>query len=131
MTTFVLVPGSGGASSDWQLLGPELRRLGHESIAVDLPAGDEAAGLEAGPAPEQAGKPFAEPWPLDAWPGVPTRVLAGRDDRLFPLGFQTRVARERLGITPEVVRGGHMCALSFPAELAANLHRGLELSPAA
>jgi hypothetical protein len=23
-----------------------------------------------------------QPWPLASWPGVPTRVLIGRDDRL-------------------------------------------------
>jgi pimeloyl-ACP methyl ester carboxylesterase len=28
---------------------------------------------------------FAQPWPLAAWPDVPTTVLAGRDDRLFSL----------------------------------------------
>ena len=229
MTTFVLVPGAGGAASDWHRLVPELRRLGHEAIAVSLPAGDEEAGLEAyadvivaaaagrpevvlvahsmgglsapltcdrlpvrqvvllnamipvpgetggdwwaatgqrearrafdvqegrdpdaefddlvyfyhdvpqqvvadvtaGPDPEQAGRPFAEPWPLAAWPDVPTRVLVARDDRVFPPEFQTRLAQERLGITPEIVPGGHMCALSFPAELAANLDRGLGLT---
>ena len=33
-----------------------------------------------------------------AWPEVPIHVLAGADDRLFPAGFQRRVARERLGV---------------------------------
>jgi hypothetical protein len=27
---------------------------------------------------------FGEPWPLDSWPAVPTRVIAPREDRLFP-----------------------------------------------
>ena len=61
---------------------------------------------------------FSQPWPLPAWPGVPTRVLAGRDDRFFPLALQQRVARERLGIAAEQVRGGHLGALSHPAALA-------------
>jgi pimeloyl-ACP methyl ester carboxylesterase len=61
---------------------------------------------------------FSEPWPLTAWPAVPTRVLSGRDDRLFPLLLQQRVARERLGIEAEVVPGGHLGALSHPAALA-------------
>ncbi len=49
---------------------------------------------------------------------MPTRVLAGRDDRFFPLALQRRVARERLGLDVAEVPGGHLCALSRPAELA-------------
>jgi pimeloyl-ACP methyl ester carboxylesterase len=65
--------------------------------------------------------PLDEPWPLASWPDVPTRVLAGRHDRMFPLDFQRRVARERLGIEAEAVDGGHMLALSNPAALADRL----------
>ena len=68
------------------------------------------------------GQPFA----LNAWPDVPTRVLAGRDDRLFPVDFQRRVARERLGIEADVIDGGHMVALGHPRELA---ERPRALSP--
>lgn len=35
-----------------------------------------------------------------------TVVLAGRDDRLFPLAFQRRIARERLGRPVTVLDGG-------------------------
>ena len=52
---------------------------------------------------------------------VPTRVLAGRHDRMFPLDFQRRVARERLAIDVEEIDGGHMLALSNPAGLADRL----------
>src|SRR5688500_8452712 len=44
-TTYVLVPGAGGAAWYWHRLVPELRRLGHEAVAVELPAGDDRAGL--------------------------------------------------------------------------------------
>ncbi|MYW03557.1 alpha/beta hydrolase, partial [Streptomyces sp. SID3343] len=64
---------------------------------------------------------FAKPWPLSAWPDVPTRVLVGTDDRFFPAGFQRRVARERLGITPDELPGGHLLALARPVELADRL----------
>ena len=64
---------------------------------------------------------LGEPSPLRAWPDVPTRVLIGRDDRLFPPGFLRRVARERLGITPDEIDGGHAPALSRPVELADRL----------
>jgi thioesterase domain-containing protein len=221
MSTFVLVPGAGGAAWYWHLVVAELERRGHEGIAVDLPSGDPAAGLadyvdavvaatggrtgvvvvgqslggfsaplacrplraiglvlvnamipapgetagewweatgfeaaitgaaardgrdlEADPdqretmfhdvSPEVTAEAFARPfeqedgimadaWPLDGWPDVPTRVLATRDDRFFPVEFQRRVARERLRIEPDELPGGHLVALSRPVELADHL----------
>ncbi|MFF1633367.1 alpha/beta fold hydrolase [Leifsonia sp. NPDC058248] len=61
---------------------------------------------------------FATPCAFDAWPDVPTRVIAGRDDRFFPLGFQRRVAAERLGLPVDEVDGGHLAALSHPEQVA-------------
>jgi pimeloyl-ACP methyl ester carboxylesterase len=69
----------------------------------------------------QSGTPFEKPWPLPAWPDVPTRFLLCRDDRLFPAPFQRRVVRERLGIVPDEMDGGHLPALSRPVELADRL----------
>ena len=46
------------------------------------------------PEPAMSDTPFEQPWPLQRWPDVPTRVIAGSDDRLFPLEFQRRVTRE-------------------------------------
>lgn len=54
---------------------------------------------------------------IDRWPQVTTQVIAAADDRFFPLAFQQRVARERLGVEPRVVPGGHLVALSRPAAL--------------
>lgn len=65
----------------------------------------------------QSMTPFTQPWPSDRWPDVSTRVVSGRDDRLFPVDFQRRVAQERLGINPDVVPGGHLVALSQPESL--------------
>jgi pimeloyl-ACP methyl ester carboxylesterase len=219
---FVLIPGAGGAAWYWGRVEQELRRRGHDAVAVDLPATDDAAGLAeyadavvaaAAPFPgavalvaqsmggltaalvcerrpvslivlvngmipspgetggewwdnvgqaaamrendlregrapdagfdpfthflhdlpgdvvdesaahqgEQSGTPFAEAWPLDAWPDVPTRVLVGRDDRFFPAAFQRRIAEERLGITPDEMPGGHLVALARPAQVAERL----------
>jgi pimeloyl-ACP methyl ester carboxylesterase len=71
---------------------------------------------------DQSGTPFEEPWPLAAWPDVPTRFLQGREDRLFPLEFQRRVVAERLpGVEVEELPGGHLLALSRPVELATAL----------
>ncbi len=220
--TFVLIPGAGGEAWYWHRLVAELERRGHDSVAVELPAGDDDAGWaeyaaavvaaagglddvvlvaqsmggftaplvcdrlpvrqlvllnamipapgETGGAwwentghskahaelataqgrvvgdgidvmvdffhdvpddvmaaamergdPDQSETPFAQVWPLDRWPDVPTRVLAGRDDRLFPLEFQRRVARERLGLSTDEIPGGHLVALSRPVELAERL----------
>jgi hypothetical protein len=48
-----------------------------------------------------------------------------RDDRFFPADFQRRVVRERLGIVPDEMDGGHLPALSRPHELAQRLLRYL------
>jgi hypothetical protein len=186
-TTYVLIPGAGGSAWYWHRLVAELHRRGHDAVAVNLPAGDDSAGLveyadavvdaigdrtqlilvaqsmagfiaplvcdrvvvdllvllnamvpapgespgdwwantghaqaRAAPVdvlddffhdvppevtaeamrqgePVQSGTPFTQPWPLKRWPDVPTRFLQGRDDRFFPLEFQRRVVRERLG----------------------------------
>lgn len=220
MATFVLVPGAGGGTWFWHKLIPELKARGHQAIPVDLPTGDESAGLKEyadtivatgqnkGPVvlvaqsmagfsapmacdrlpvellvlvnpmvpapgetpgeywtntgqqqaaaeyaasqgrpaefdliqtffhdvlteiteeamaqgePPQADKPFSEPWPLTEWPDVATKFIQGREDRLFPLTFQQRVAKERLGITVDAIPGGHLNALSQPAAMANQL----------
>jgi pimeloyl-ACP methyl ester carboxylesterase len=85
----------------------------------DVPSEVAAAG-EAHQYPE-ADIAFGQPCAIDRWPDVPTRVIAGGDDRFFPLEFQRRVAGERLGTGIDVVPGGHLTALSRPAELAGQL----------
>lgn len=220
MATYVLVPGAGGRAWYWHRLAPELRERGHDVVAVDLPAGDDSAGLpeyadtvvkaidgrsdlvlvaqsmggltaplvcervpvdllvmlnamvpspgETGgewwentgqskamsdqavregrsaefdadeyffhDVPEdvraealsqgespQSSTPFAQPWPLREWPSTPTVFLQGREDRLFPLEFQRRVVRDRLGIPVDDMPGGHLIALSQPKVLADRL----------
>lgn len=66
---------------------------------------------------------LGEPSPLSAWPDVPTAVVLCRDDRLLPPSFVRRVARERLGVTPDEIPGGHTPALSHPVELTDALLR--------
>jgi pimeloyl-ACP methyl ester carboxylesterase len=86
----------------------------------DLPA-ELRAEAQARTWQDQSSTPLDEPWPLPAWPTVPTRVLAGRHDRMSPLAFQRRVARERLGVAVDEIDGGHMVAMSSPGELADRL----------
>jgi pimeloyl-ACP methyl ester carboxylesterase len=214
MATYVLIPGANDTAWSWSFVAAELRERGHDAIAVDLPCGDDSAGLteytdtvieaigdrtdlvviahslgaftaplvcarvpaqllvlaagmvprpgetasewwttsgyvEAtrdGPhhgddtialfmhdvapdraaemlarGPGQSGTPMGEPWPLDAWPDVPTRYLLFRDDRFFPADFARRLARERLGVVADEIDGSHCAYLSRPEELAARL----------
>ncbi len=71
--------------------------------------------------PHQSESIFRSKCEFARWPAVPTRVVVGRDDRFFPLEFQKRVAHERLGISADKMPGGHLVALSQPAELSARL----------
>jgi pimeloyl-ACP methyl ester carboxylesterase len=79
------------------------------------------------PEPQQSDTPFGQVWPLDRWPDIPTRVIVGSEDRLFPLDFQRQVVRDRLGLEVEVMPGGHLMALSQPQELASRLLAGVSL----
>jgi pimeloyl-ACP methyl ester carboxylesterase len=78
----------------------------------------------------QAATPMREPHPLRRWPDVPTRVVLARQDRFFPVDWQRGVVRERLGIEPDEIDGGHCVALSRPEELVTLLET-LRLSTAA
>jgi pimeloyl-ACP methyl ester carboxylesterase len=69
----------------------------------------------------EVSKAMGEPWPLAAWPDVPTRYLLCRDDRAFPADFIRLMVERRLGITPDEIDGGHTPALSRPKELADRL----------
>lgn len=216
MTTFALIHGAGGWASYWDLVRAELDRLGHSSIAMDLPCdkpsalGDYTAAVvdaigdstdnivlvaqslagfiaplvteqipvdeivllaamvprpgESGnewwvntghadavaaqglpddspetvfthdvpeeilgalpPPRDQTGTLFEEPWPLECWPDVPTRFLLCRDDRFFPRQWLGTIVRDRLGIEPTEIPGGHCAFLSQPTALAAELVRG-------
>lgn len=220
MTRFVLIPGAGGAGWYWSRVVPLLEAAGHETVAVDLPADDEAAGLpeyadlvaaecadrddivlvaqslggftaplvaertpirvlvftnamipEPGETPNLWGDTvhsneariaaaeangYSTDFDLETYflHDVPpeiaaeleqhergessnvfegacdfttlpatVRVLVGADDRLFPVEFQRRVARDRLGIEADVLPGGHLMALSNPDGVAAYLNR--------
>jgi hypothetical protein len=131
-----MIPAPGQTAGQWwaavnhaEAIAPLTRRLGpmstwgaeelSEVLLHDVPA-DIASVAEqfiGAPGPGM----FREPWPLRAWPEVPTRVLAPREDRLFPLSFQPRVAHERLGLLVEEMPGGHVPMLARPGELVERL----------
>jgi pimeloyl-ACP methyl ester carboxylesterase len=66
---------------------------------------------------------MAAPWPLEAWPAVPTRFLLCRDDRFFPPDFFRHLVPKRLGLAPDEIAGSHCVALSRPTALADRLER--------
>jgi pimeloyl-ACP methyl ester carboxylesterase len=132
-----MIPAPGESAGDWwrgtdheAAIGPLIQRhgtpseWGEEAMAEVFYHDVDEATLAANAEYEGVPAPglFAEPLPLAAWPDVPTTVLAGRDDRLFPLAFQRRVARERLG-SGEIaeIDGGHLPMLARPRELAERL----------
>lgn len=124
-----MVPAPGEPPGEWwentgwaEARKAEVERYGHSIEAVFLHDVPPALAAEANAhARNQSGTPFEKPWPLAAWPDVPTRVLLCRDDRFFPAAFQRRVARERLGITADEMGGGHLPMLARPVELVDRL----------
>lgn len=82
---------------------------------VPRPLADEA--LRRGGRGESA-VVWDTPWPLDAWPDVPTKFILAQDDHFFPPAFLRRIAHERLGIVPDEIPGCHCAALSHPRELS-------------
>jgi pimeloyl-ACP methyl ester carboxylesterase len=126
-----MVPLPGEAPDDWTANTgwEEARREDDErygrpadEIAMfyqDVPAELAAEALRR--ARRQSPTPGKDPWPLRAWPNVPTRFLLCRQDRMFPAAFMRRIVRKRLGIVPDEIEGGHCVALSRPRELADRL----------
>jgi pimeloyl-ACP methyl ester carboxylesterase len=119
-----MIPSPGEAPQDWWA------NTGYESAGGD--ADDVIATYYHDVPPELAAEAMRrergesarvsrEPWPLQAWPEVPTRFLLCRDDRLFSPAFLRRVVRDRLEIDPDEMDGGHCVALSRPKELAERL----------
>ncbi len=121
-----MVPRPGESAGEWwentghaSARGPDASDDPVEMFLHDVP--DDVARESEHHVWPQSGAVFAAPWPLDAWPDVPTRFLLCRDDRFFPADFQRRVVRERLGIEPDEMDGGHLPALARPHELAQRL----------
>ncbi|MEW2635906.1 alpha/beta hydrolase [Streptomyces sp. NPDC048389] len=87
-----------------------------ESFYHDVPRGlaEESMRREK----QESSRAGREPWPLTAWPDVPTKFIVCKDDRFFPPEFFRGLAQARLGIVPDEIGGGHCVALSRPKELA-------------
>lgn len=78
---------------------------------------DELKRALVGHLSDQQSTPLETPSPLQAWPEVPTRVIAAADDRFFPVDFMRRQAADRLGLSIDVIPGSHSAALTQPRAL--------------
>jgi pimeloyl-ACP methyl ester carboxylesterase len=128
-----MIPNPGETAGDWwgntgwEAARTEAARRGGYSTEFDLATyflHDVPAEVAASGASQQRPEAkivFGEPCRFEAWPKVPTHVIAGRDDRFFPLEFQRKVARERLGLPVEELPGGHLISLSNPEGLSEQL----------
>jgi pimeloyl-ACP methyl ester carboxylesterase len=117
-----MVPAPGERGEDWPantgFPGPQGESEA-EIFYNDVPDRLVREAMEHGR--RQSDAPGEDPWPLDAWPDVPTRYLLCRQDRMFPPEWMREVVRARLGIEPDEIDSGHCPALSRPRELADRL----------
>ncbi|MDW5596407.1 alpha/beta hydrolase [Conexibacter stalactiti] len=117
-----MVPLPGELGKDWPANTGYPGPNGTTEIEIffdDVPAERAKAAIER--SRRQADGIGEEPWPLAAWPQVPTRYLLCTRDRMFPAEWMREVVRERLGIEPDEIDSGHCPALSRPRELAGRL----------
>ena len=115
-----MVPRPGESAGEWWAnTGHQFPEPFDPEVVFTHDLSPELAAASLDHVREQSGTPFEQPWPLQAWPDVPTRFLLCRDDRFFPRDFLRRVVHERLGIIPDEMDGGHLPALARPEELVA------------
>jgi pimeloyl-ACP methyl ester carboxylesterase len=121
-----MVPSPGESAEEmfgntgWQperLEDSSARSVFYHDVPSDL--ADEALSRER----RQSDTPGGEPWPLPAWPDIPTRFVLCSNDRFFPARWLRPLVRHRLGIDVDEIDSGHCPALSRPVELAALVER--------
>ena len=113
-----MVPRPGESPGDWwSNTGHEFPEPFDPEVVFTHDLTPELAAASFEHVRPQSGAPFERPYPFDCWPDVPTRFLLCRDDRFFPADFLRRVVRNRLGIEPDEMSGGHLPALAHPDEL--------------
>ena len=119
-----MIPAPGEAPGDWpantgfdEVMRHQAQRYaGQDLIYHDVPPA--LAEQARHRSRDQSDTPGHAPWPLEAWPAVPTRFVLCTEDRFFPPAFMRQVAADRLGVVPDEIAAGHALALSRPKELA-------------
>jgi pimeloyl-ACP methyl ester carboxylesterase len=126
-----MIPAPGEAPADWwdntgyrEAVEEQARRDGGVTGSEDpfvgfyhdvpRPLAEQALRRERG----ESQAAYQCPWPLEAWPDVPTQFVLCTQDRFFPPAFMHKVVSERLGVIPDEIAAGHCVALSRPKELA-------------
>ncbi|NRQ36611.1 alpha/beta hydrolase [Nonomuraea sp. NN258] len=113
-----MIPAPGERPSDWwentghDVTFDDVREIFLHDVPADL--ADRVLATGRG----HAEKSLQEPWPLPAWPPVPTRFVLCTLDRCFPPAFMRRVVADRLGVVPDELASGHTPMLAQPKELA-------------
>lgn len=120
-----MIPRPGESFMEWW------HATGHDQLT--LPEGEAAQFFHDVPADlvaeaerrarDQDGEWLNEPWPGDALRNVLTSAIVCRDDQFFPPEFMRDQLRDRLGVTPEEIPGGHYAPISRPDAVADQLHR--------
>jgi hypothetical protein len=129
-----MIPAPGEAPDHWpastgfdEVMSRQAQRYaGQDLVYQDVPPAlaEQARRRARG----QSGTPGRAPWPLAAWPSVPTRFVLCTEDRFFPPEFMRRVVADRLGVVPDEIAAGHAVALSRPKELASLLSSYLRMT---
>ena len=128
------IPAPGESPGDWwENSGYGEARAAHDAKG-DTPSQDDTRAFTLHDTPkelatellekhqlDQSGTPFEKPWPLAAWPDVPTKVLLAKGDHFFPVEFLRKLAKDRLNITADEMPGDHCPMLGHPQELAERL----------
>jgi pimeloyl-ACP methyl ester carboxylesterase len=114
-----MIPSPGELFSDWWS-NTGYEGTGYDDVFYhDVPQALAAEAMRR--ERDEASAALQQPWPLEAWPDTPTRYLLCRDDRMFPPAWARRHARDRLGIEPDEMPGGHYVQLARPRQLAERL----------
>jgi pimeloyl-ACP methyl ester carboxylesterase len=139
-----MIPGPGETANEWAAATGQPEAQGALLARLGIPLEDrfdpelvfvhdldpDLRSESARHVSDQQVTPTLDPCPIAEWPAVPTHVIAATDDRFFPLEFMQRQARERLGIEPDTIPGGHLAVLSHGPRLVEML-LALETLPAA
>jgi len=96
-----MIPAPGERPDDW------VANTGFDQVMREHEQGDlyyhdvprALAGQARRKTRAQSATPGHSPWPLAAWPDVPTKFVLCTEDRFFPPEFMHRLVADRLGIT--------------------------------
>ncbi|MDQ0643449.1 alpha/beta fold hydrolase [Microbacterium murale] len=119
-----MIPAPGESFMEWwSNTGHDLESIDDDEAVsffngVPEPLAEEARRRER----DQQGDWMSRPWPGAHLPTIPTMAVLCTEDQFFPATFMRRQIRERLGIEPIEVPGGHYATLSHPDAVAEALN---------